>query len=41
MRFVETVLPEDVYMPWQALFDLIPGWISAECSRLRALYGEE
>ncbi len=41
MRFVETVLPEDVYMPWQALFDLISGWISAECSRLRALYGEE
>ena len=40
LRFSETVLPEDIYMPWPALFALIPGWISAECARLRALYGE-
>ncbi len=41
LRFQETVLPGNIYMPWEALFALIPGWISAECARLRSLYGEE
>ena len=41
LRFRETVLNDAVYMPWRELFDLIPGWIGAECGRLRALYGEE
>ena len=41
LRFVETVLPDEVYMPWDKLYALIPQWICAECERLRNLYGEE
>lgn len=41
LRFRETLLKDECYMPWQELFALIPGWIGAECARLRALYGEE
>lgn len=39
--FVEKDVPQSLYMPWETLFDLIPGWIAAECRRLSALYGEE
>lgn len=28
-----------LFMPWPELFQAIPGWIAAECDRLRALYG--
>ncbi len=41
LRFKETVLPDALYMTWDALYALIPQWIGAECARLRALYGEE
>ena len=41
LRFRETQLKDGLYMPWAELFALIPGWISAECARLRTLYGEE
>ena len=41
LRFRETFLKDECYMPWQKLFALIPGWIGAECARLRTLYGEE
>ena len=41
MSFVETRLDEKLYMPWEALFRLIPGWIAEECARLNELYGEE
>ena len=41
LRFLETVLPEGLYMTWDKLYALIPQWIGAECARLRALYGEE
>jgi hypothetical protein len=41
LRFRETALKPEIYLPWRELFALIPGWISAECARLRGLYGEE
>ncbi len=41
LRFAEKTLEKEIYMPWQELFERIPGWIGAECARLRALYGEE
>ena len=40
LRFRETVLDESLYLPWTALYELIPQWIDAECRRLAALYGE-
>lgn len=41
MRFRETVLADEIYMPWNELYALIPQWIAEECQRLSSLYGEE
>ena len=41
LKFEERPVDEKIYMPWEKLFALIPGWIEAECRRLDALYGEE
>ena len=39
--FEERNPPDSVYMPWETLYTLIPGWIEAECRRLDSLYGKE
>ena len=31
--------PAELFMPWPELFAAIPGWIAAECGRLREKYG--
>ena len=41
LKFIEKPVPDDIYMPWEALFRLIPGWIGEECERLERLYGED
>ena len=30
-----------IYMPWEDLFQQIPGWIETECRRLDSLYGKD
>ena len=39
--FEERKIDDSLYMPWETLFGLIPGWIRAECKRLESLYGKE
>ena len=34
LRFEERELAAELYLPWENLFDLIPGWIAEECRRL-------
>ena len=41
LRFREERPPESLYMLWEDLFHLIPGWIAQECERLKKRYGEE
>ena len=40
LDFVAKPVDPGLYMPWETLFGLIPGWIAAECGRLREMYGE-
>ena len=41
LDFSRTQMPSDLLMPWEELYQAIPGWISAECAHLKEHFGEE